>query len=125
MGTASGMSLSRCSPRSVISTVDEQACLARENDLAAVRSGRDARSEVNVVADVALLADVGFAGVQTDAYADRPRAQGFNTLAGGVHCPGRRREGVEEGISLRIHLDAAVALKCHPQSAAVVIRASS
>ena len=48
-----------------------------------------------------------------------PELSGFNTLAGGVHCPGRRGKGVEEGISLRVHLDTTVALKRPAQSAAM------
>ena len=70
---------------------------------------RDAGGAVDVNPDVAFVAEVGRAGVQTHAHADRTRGQSSQRVGGRLECAGCGREGDEEGVPLGIHLDAVVA----------------
>ena len=88
--------------------LDELGGRLREDDLAAVARGGDARSEVDVVADVALVGEQRRAGVQADAHADRARLSASVIARGRGDRPRRRGEGEEERVALRVHLDAAV-----------------
>jgi hypothetical protein len=60
------------------------------------------------------------AGVDADAHADRTPRERCERLICGVECIGRRREGDEERISLRIDLDTAVGSEHMPQDPAVL-----
>ncbi len=80
-----------------------------EEHLAPVPGRRDARGAVDVEPDVALLRRDRLARVQTHAHPDRPVGQGVLPLACRLHGVRRARERVEEGVSLRVHLHAAVA----------------
>jgi hypothetical protein len=46
--------------------------------------------------------------VQTDAHADRPTCEPLPDLYGRLECARCRGKGDEEGVSLRVHLDAAL-----------------
>ncbi len=88
--------------------VDESTSRLRKQHLAAVAAGGDARALVHVEADIALLGQDGLARVQ--AHANPDRARGEHVL--GRPCSGdpvaRPGEGDEEGVALRVHLDAPV-----------------
>ena len=79
----------------------------RDEHLSAVAARGDAGRPVDVDADVALLGDVGRAGVDAHAHADRTRAQSVQGLGGRVQRTRRCREGDEERVALGINLDAA------------------
>ena len=86
-----------------------------DEDLPAVAGCADPRAPVDVHADVALVGDDRLTGV--DAHPDADRAGGERSLgcSGGGDCPFRGREGDEEGVPLRVDLDAAVARERFPQ----------
>ena len=88
--------------------LDELGGRMREEDLAAVAGGGDARGEVDVVADVALLGDERRARVQADPHLDRARRERLGHRRGRGERPGARREGEEEGVALRVDLDPAL-----------------
>jgi hypothetical protein len=92
----------------------------RDQDLAAVTSGRDPRGAVDVEADVAFVRQERLAGVHTDAHADQRRGERVASVRGGRKRIGRPWECDEEGVALRVHLDAAVALERLPQQPAVL-----
>ena len=97
--------------------IDERAGRLREQHLAAVPGRGDPRAQVDVVADVSLLGQVGRAGVKPHPYADRPRLERFlrrPNCTESLRC-GRKRD--EERIALRVHLDPAVAGKRLAQKA--------
>jgi hypothetical protein len=87
----------------------------RKERLPAVRECADARSAVHVDADITLLAERWCPRVQTGADADWPGGErlvaGARSSRGALRC----REGDEEGVALRIHLDAAVRGEGLPQ----------
>ena len=70
---------------------------------------------MHVDADVALVGDGRRAGVQADADTDRSFEQ--RVLAGerGGRGSRRGREGDEEGVALRVHLDATMRRESHAQ----------
>jgi hypothetical protein len=85
-----------------------------------VARGGDAGSPVDVDPDVSLVGHRRLAGVQSHAHADRPVGE---CLAG--RCRRRQRVGClrerdEERVSLRAHLDAAIAGEFLPQRATVL-----
>ncbi len=84
IGTACGMSFSRCSPRSVSSSSDELGGCGGEDHLAAVSRGSNAGSEVDVVSDVALV------GEQRRAVC-RPTRTWIGPVASARETPTRRR----------------------------------
>ena len=80
----------------------------REDDLTAVRGCRHPGRDVDVLADVALRGQEGLAGVDADANPDRAgreRLGQSRRRGNGGRCG---REGEEERVSLRVHLDAVV-----------------
>ena len=115
-------SFSRCSPRSrtAASRVEEAARRLGEDDLPAVCGRGDARGAVDVDADVALVGHERLAGVDPHAHADRAALERVARLGGGGDRVGGAREGDEEGVALRVDLDAAVRGERLPQRAAVL-----
>ena len=94
-------------------------CLRDEN-LAAVTGGGDARSAMHIEPDVSLLGDQRLPGVQSDAHSDRSAGE---RLA----CRRRRRQRIggprkrdEERVALCIDLDAAEAMELLAQGATVI-----
>ena len=91
---------------------DERVRRLREEHLASVAGGRDARGAMDVEADVAVGARVGLSGVQAHAHAHRwPSGQGSAARASWPRCGGGdriggAREGDEEGVALGSDLDA-------------------
>ncbi len=110
-------SLSRCSPRSRTSRIalEEAARRLGEDDLPSVRGGGDARSAVDVDADVALVRHDRLAGVEPHAYADRAALERAPRLGGGGNGVGGARKRDEEGIALGVDLDARVPRERVPQ----------
>ncbi len=64
--------------------------------------------EMDVVADVALPGQERKARVQAETNSDRARLQRVLSLTSSFESALRCWEGVEEGVSLRVHLDAVV-----------------
>ena len=92
----------------------------REQDLAAVAGGGDARREVDVRAYVPFVVDIRRAGVQAHAHAHLTRRERPLALRGTSErtvCGGKREE---ERVPLRIDLDTAVAVESIPQHSAVL-----
>ncbi len=87
-------------------SVDKSARRLRNKHLASVTCCRDPRGQVDVLADVALVSDVRVPRVQAHAYADPAGGQRLLALAGGLDRFGCSRERIEEGVSLRVDLDA-------------------
>ena len=81
----------------------------RQDDLPAVRAGRNPRRSVDVHADVALVGQERLARVDAHPDSDRPGCQRCLRLDRGGDGFARPRERDEEGVALRVHLDAVVA----------------
>jgi hypothetical protein len=96
---------------------DEIASCLRDKHLAAVRGRTDTGGAVHVHAHVPLGRHLRLTGV--DAHAHGQRERGLCLLRRGDRG-GCRREGDEEGVALRIHLDAPVPLAGRAQDAAVL-----
>jgi hypothetical protein len=99
--------------------VDEPAGRRREQHLAAVPGGGDARAQVHVLAHVALLAKQRRAGVDPDAHANRTFGERGVDLLRRRERAMRRRERNEEGIALCIDLDTAVGVEGFAQDQAM------
>jgi hypothetical protein len=80
----------------------------REDDLAAVRGRRDARGPMDVHADIALLGQERLPGVESHADADRAGLERLPRIFGSRCRISRAGECDEEGVSLRVDLDAVV-----------------
>src|SRR5262249_31402231 len=98
----------------------------REEHLAAVCGMGDPRALVQAQAVIALVADLGLTGVETHPHAAlgalrpvvlRQRALCLDCRGDGVASA---REGVEEGVALRVHLAASVLGEGDAQQATVV-----
>ncbi len=89
--------------------LDEIACFLRQQHLTPVPGRCDACSFVYVVSDVALLDQVRSAGVDAHAHADLAFGERVLRLPRRLEGAGRGWEGDEEGVPLRIDLDATVA----------------
>ena len=76
-----------------------------EDNLTAVTRGGDASGKVDVVSDIALLGKKRRPGVQADAHQDRAGGERLRYARGSSERSRRGREGEEEGIALRVHLD--------------------
>ncbi len=85
--------------------VEERRRGVREDDLAAVRSRGDPRSEVDVVSDVALRGDQRCPRVQPDPNLDRSLGEGVGEAGRSRERFRCRREGEEEGVPLGIDFD--------------------
>ena len=92
----------------------------RHEHLSAVTGGCDARRAVDVDADVALLGQVRRAGVDAHADPDRPGGERLLGRCRRAQRTGRGGKGDEEGIPLRVDLDAAVDAERGAQDAAVL-----
>jgi hypothetical protein len=88
--------------------VDEGAGRRAEQNLSAVRHGRDPRRTMHVVADVALGGHLCLARVQTHPHPHRPFLEQPLGLSGRRDGLPRRSEGDEERVPLRVDLDSAV-----------------
>jgi hypothetical protein len=86
----------------------------RQQHLTTVSGGTDAGSDVNVEADVPLVGEQRFAGVQADANAHGAAQRGLRVARRGhrVGCPLKHHE---EGVTLSIDLHAVVAIEHRPQ----------
>ena len=115
-------SFSRCSPRSrtAASRVEEPPGRLGEDDLPAVRGGRDPRRAVDVDPDVALVRHDRLAGVDAHAHADRARLERVARVGGRGHGVRCARERDEERVALRVDLDAVVSRERISQGAAVL-----
>ena len=71
--------------------------------------GGDARGAMDVAADVALVGEQRRAGMQADPHLDLPGGERLRHLGGSRERTRRRGEREEEGVSLGVDLDAAVA----------------
>jgi hypothetical protein len=95
--------------------VDQIARRLREENLAAVPHGGDARSADDVDTDVAVVGQRGLAGVNANPDPERRLREGELRLVSGCDGVCDAREGDEERVPLRIHLDPAVPHECVPQ----------
>jgi hypothetical protein len=84
-----------------------------------VAGGGDPRGAMNVDADVALVREQRLARVDAHAHADRP-AQGCLSFPGGLERVLRTCKSDEEGIALRVDLDATVSRERLAERAAVL-----
>ncbi len=89
--------------------VEQPRCLAREDDLAAVRRAHDPSASVHVDSDVPRRVERRFAGVDPDPDPDRAPVEALHRLPDGADGGGRGGKGIGEGVALVIHLVAAVA----------------
>src|SRR5439155_12312154 len=99
---------------------EQVACRLGDQHLPAVPGRRDPGRTMDIDPDVSLLGDDRLACVQAHAYANRPLAQ---RLLGVRRCCERvlrTPKGDEEGVTLRVDLDAVVAVKDLAQKAPVV-----
>ena len=88
--------------------VEERRRRRRQEDLVAVREGGDARSAVDVLADVALCGRGRSARVQAHAHADRSRLEALARHPRGLRRSSGRGKRDEERVALGVDLDAAV-----------------
>ena len=84
-----------------------RACRGHEH-LPAVAAGGDARGAVDVVSHVALIGQKRRSAVQADPDVHRTGRKRIREGGGRGERPRSGREGKEEGITLRIHLDPAL-----------------
>src|ERR687895_2522587 len=99
---------------------DECGGRGRHQHLAAVTRGCDPRGAVDIRTDVSLARYQWRASVEADADADPSLAQRLTNFFCCGETTGRCREGDEEGITLGVDLDAAVAADGIPDDAAVL-----
>jgi hypothetical protein len=92
----------------------------RDEDLTAVACGSDASGAVHVDADVALVSKEWLTGVKADPNANRAGGERVARHSGGGERIRRLGKGNEESITLRVHLDTAMAGEGLAESAAVV-----
>ena len=92
--------------------VDERAGRLGEQHLSAVLDGGDARSPVDVEADVPFLGHARLAGVYAHAHADRASGEATLCFRRRGDCVGGARERHEERVALRVDLDAVVRRAC-------------
>ena len=88
--------------------VDERARRLRQQHLAAVADGRDARALVHVDPDVSLMSHPRLAGVESHPDADRPIGQASLCVRGRGGRVRSARERHEERVALCVDLDATV-----------------
>jgi hypothetical protein len=106
--------------------LDQGARRLREQDLATVAGGADARGAVHVEPDIVIAHQLWSAGVQAHAHlqagALRPGvvSQSTSTLRGCCDGLGGAGEGDEEGIALGIHLGPTLRRKRRPQQCLVL-----
>ncbi len=103
------------------SVVDERSCRRGHEHLPAVSRGCNAGRTVDVRTHVSLCAHHGSPRVDAQAQADRPGLEALDDLPRRPQRLGRGGEGDEEGVSLRVDLDAAVLPACLAHDAAVLL----
>jgi hypothetical protein len=84
-----------------------------------VTARRDPGRAVHVYSDISLIGEQWRAGVNAHTHADRPRGQSFERRGRGPQRTRCCREHNEEGVSLRVHLNAAMAAKGFAKDSAV------
>lgn len=100
--------------------IEQIARRTRQQDLAAVAGASDSRAAVDVDPHVALVTDHRLARVQAHANTDRsPLERILRSLCACDRIRGAS-ECDEEGVTLRVHLDAAVLCKRVPKHAPVL-----
>ena len=88
---------------------DERGGRRGDEHLAAVTRRRDASGAVDIVADITLVANERRARMDADAHSDRAvRCEALREVRCRAEGAVGRREGEEERVSLRVHLDAPV-----------------
>ena len=75
-------------------------------------SGRDPGSLIDILPDVPLIGAVRSARMNSHPHLDGAGGKALLHLSSGGERLGGRREGHEERIALRVHLDTAIALEC-------------
>ena len=103
--TGPAMSFSRCSPRSLTCGVDQPGGRLGQQDLAARAARCDSRAEIHVHPNVTVLGEQRPAGVQPHANRNR---QAVQRLSGRSDRTGGVCEDGEEGVALRVDLNAVV-----------------
>ena len=88
--------------------LDELRARRGHEHLTAVAAGGDARGAVDVVSHIALVGQKRRSGVQADPDLHLPGRKRIREGGGGGERSRRGREGEEEGVTLRIHLDPAL-----------------
>ena len=91
-----------------------------EQHLAAVSRRHYARRPVHVASYVALVGDERRPGVKAHTHVDGTGRQRFREHGRGRESTGRRREGEEEGVALRIDLDSVLGGACLPDDPTVL-----
>jgi hypothetical protein len=86
--------------------VHERSRCRRHEDLATVSSAHDPRRSVDIDADVPIVRNEWLAGVNTDPNACPTISESVLRAAGSNNCVARSGEREEEGVSLRVDLDA-------------------
>jgi hypothetical protein len=92
----------------------------RHQHLPAMAAGSDARRPMHVDADVGVLSKSGSAGVDAHSHPDLTFGQSCLGICGCAQRALCCREGDEERVALRVHLDAAMGAKCRPEDAAML-----
>ena len=87
--------------------VDERPCRGRHDDLSAVPGGGDAGSPVELPAGIALAGQKRLPRVQAHPYPDRSALERLLPPSGRREGLSGVPEGVQEGVALRVDLDAA------------------
>ena len=82
--------------------------VSESENLPAVTGTHDPRRPVHVGAHVSLVRDERLTRVDADPHSHRPSFERGLTVSGRGHRIGGACEGVEEGVALGVHLDAAV-----------------
>jgi len=100
--------------------VDERRGRGRDEHLPAMACGADPRRPVHVDADIPLLVQMRGARVDADAHPDRPGGQPLEHAGRSPECARCGRKGDEEGVPLRVDLDAAVGVEGLAQDAAML-----
>ena len=96
------------------------ACCLRDQHLPSVPDRSDPRSAVHVEPHVALVVDERLTRVQPHPHADRSGSQRVLSRSGGRERVGRSCERDEEGVALRVDLDAVVRDERSPQCTPVL-----
>ena len=91
-----------------------------DDDLSAMRGGRDSRGPVDVDPDVALVRRLWLTGVNSDTHADRAALERVARVGGRRNCVRCASEGDEEGVALGVDLDACVRGERLSQDASVL-----
>ncbi len=97
-----------------LGSVHEARRRRRDEHLRPVPGRRNPRRPMHIDADVALLRDERRPRVNADPHPDRPVGERVRQLRGRRQCPRCGREGDEERVALRVHLDPAMRRRTRP-----------